>query len=114
MAAAQGGRWPLDARSVIADREVLHWLQRTGRAGGLAQGQAALVAYLQAERERGRLGSQARTPFIAAGLLGACQHRAFASLVAGSSAPDLPPGLDTDVEEYARQVVATLLTSQLP
>ncbi|HKA12185.1 MAG TPA: helix-turn-helix domain-containing protein [Candidatus Dormibacteraeota bacterium] len=99
--------------SVLADRDVLAWLQRTGRAGGLSQGHAALVRYLQAEQEVGRLGPQAQPAFLAAALLGSCQHRAFATLLAGPAAPEAPPGLDTDVDEYARQVVRTLLTSQL-
>ncbi len=100
--------------SVLADREVLGWLQRTGRSGSLAQGQAALVGYLEAERERGRLAAEARPPFIAAALLGACQYRAFAALIIGSAGPVRPPGLDIDTDEYARLVVNTLLTSQLP
>jgi AcrR family transcriptional regulator len=100
--------------SVLADREVLRWLQGTGRASGLGQGQAALVRYLQAEQERGRLGAQAQPTFIAAGLLGACQYRAFAALIAGTAGVAQVPGLDADVDEYARRVVETLLTSQLP
>ena len=98
--------------SVLADREVLGWLQRTGRAGGLSQGHAALVRYLQAEQKVGRLGPQAQPAFLTAALLGSCQHRAFVTLLEGPAAPDAP-GLDIDIDEYARQVVRTLLTSQL-
>jgi AcrR family transcriptional regulator len=101
------------AGSVLADREVLGWLQRTGRAAGLSQGHAALVGYLQAEQETGRLGPQAQPAFLAAALLGSCQHRAFATLLAGPAAPKAPPGLDAGADEYARQVVRTLLNSQL-
>ena len=36
------------ARSVLADPEVLGWLQHSGRAGGVSQGQTALVHYLLA------------------------------------------------------------------
>lgn len=101
------------AGSVLADPEVLAWLQRTGRAGGPAMGQAGLLRYLRLEQERGRLREDAQLPFIAAGLLGACQHRAFTSLLGGESAPPVP-GLDTDLDEFARQVAHALLTSQVP
>jgi AcrR family transcriptional regulator len=101
------------AGSVLGDPEVLAWLQRTGRAGGPAMGQVGLLRYLGLEQERGRLSEEAQLPFIAAGLLGACQHRAFAALLGGESSPPIP-GLDTDVDVYARQVAHTLLTSQLP
>ena len=101
------------AGSVLGDPEVLEWLQRTGRAGGPAMGQVGLVRYLSLEQDRGRLGADAQLPFIAAGLLGACQHRAFAALLAGESAPPAP-GLDTDLDEYTQRVVQTLLASQLP
>ena len=97
--------------SVLADREVLGWLQRTGRAGGLSQGHAALVRYLEAEQEAGRLAPEAQPPYLAAAVLGACQHRAFAALV-GGSAVEQPPGLDADVDEYARGVVRVLLSAQ--
>lgn len=99
--------------SVLADREVLGWLQRTGRAGGLSQGHAALVRYLQAEQEAGRLAPDAQPAYLAAAVLGACQHRAFAALV-GGSAVEQPPGLDTDVDEYARGVVRVVLSAQAP
>jgi AcrR family transcriptional regulator len=99
--------------SVLADREVLGWLQRTGRAGGLSQGHAALVRYLEAEREAGRLAEGAQPAYLAGAVLGACQHRAFAALV-GGSAVEQPPGLDTDVDEYARQVVRVVLSAQVP
>lgn len=96
--------------SVLADREVLGWLQRTGRAGGLSQGHAALVRYLQAEQEAGRLAPGAQPPYLAAAVLGACQHRAFAVLIGGQAVQ--PPGLDVDVDEYARGVVRVLLSAQ--
>ena len=99
--------------SVLADREVLRWLQRTGRSGGVAQGQAALAGYLRAEQEAGRLRPEAEPLYLAAALLGACQHRAFAGLMVGS-APERPPGLDVSAEDYARAVVRTLLTAQVP
>ncbi len=101
------------AGSVLGDPEVLAWLQLTGRAGGPAMGQVGLLRYLGLEQERGRLRQDAQLPFIAAGLLGACQHRAFAALLGGESSPAVP-GLDTDFDEYARGVAHTLLTSQLP
>ncbi|MDR0358861.1 MAG: TetR/AcrR family transcriptional regulator [bacterium] len=97
--------------SVLADREVLGWLQRTGRAGGLSQGHAALVRYLQAEQETGRLAPDAQPPYLAAAVLGACQHRAFAALI-GGQAVEQPPGLDADVDDYARGVVRVLLSAQ--
>lgn len=101
------------AGSVLGDREVREWLQRTGRGGGPAQGQAGLVRYLAAEQERGRLRNDAQLPFIAAGLLGACQHRALAALIGGGEGAPAP-GFDTDLDGYARQVAHTLLTAQLP
>jgi AcrR family transcriptional regulator len=101
------------AGSVLGDPDVLGWLQRTGRAGGPAMGQVGLVRYLGLEQACGRLGEDAQLPFIAAGLLGACQHRAFAVLLGGDGSPPVP-GLDTDLEEYGRRVAHTLLASQLP
>lgn len=101
------------AGSVLGDPEVRAWLQHTGRAGGPSLGQAGLVRYLAAEQERGRLREDAQPPFIAAALLGACQHRAFAALIGGEGAAPAP-GLDTPVDDYARQVVHTLLAPQLP
>src|SRR5262249_14129623 len=41
--------------SVLADRDVLAWLQRTGRAGGLSQGHAALVRTCRRSRRSGAL-----------------------------------------------------------
>lgn len=92
--------------AVLGDREVLGWLQRTGRAGGPAQGQGGLLRYLEAEQHRGRLRDDADLPSIAAALLGACQHRAFLGLMSGEGTPDL--------DEYAHQLAHALLTSQLP
>ncbi|MGH7912688.1 MAG: TetR/AcrR family transcriptional regulator, partial [Candidatus Dormibacteraceae bacterium] len=46
--------------SVLGDRDVLGWLQRTGRSAGVAQGQAGLTRYLETEQGRGRLGPQAQ------------------------------------------------------
>lgn len=99
--------------SVLGDPEVRAWLQRTGRGGGPGQGQVGLVRYLTAEQERGRLRGDAQLPFIAAGLLGACQHRALAALIGGAGAAPAP-GLDTDLDDYGRHVAHALLNSQLP
>lgn len=101
------------AGPVLGDHEVLGWLRATGRAGGPGVGQVGLVRYLEAERKGGRLAEAAQPPFIAAALLGACQHRAFASLLGGPHAPPVP-GLDTELDDYARAIVRTLLTSQVP
>ncbi|MDQ6637016.1 MAG: TetR/AcrR family transcriptional regulator [Candidatus Dormibacteraeota bacterium] len=100
--------------SVLADPEVLGWLQHSGRAEGLSQGQAALVRYLEAEQQAGRLAPDAQPAFLAAGLLGACQHRAFASLLIGTADQERPPGLDVDIDAYAQGIVRTLLTAQIP
>ncbi|MGI8562096.1 MAG: TetR/AcrR family transcriptional regulator [Candidatus Dormibacter sp.] len=100
--------------SVLADPEVLGWLQHSGRAEGLSQGQAALVRYLEAEQLAGRLAPDAQPPFLAAVLLGACQHRAFASLLIGTAHQERPPGLDVDIDAYTQGIVRTLLTAQIP
>jgi AcrR family transcriptional regulator len=101
--------------SALADHDVSAWLRRRlpEQGGGPIQGHAALIAYLEAEREAGRLGRQADVPFIAAALLGACLQYAFLSLLAeptGLAAIGLPP----DVDEYARRAVRTVLAGHLP
>jgi AcrR family transcriptional regulator len=100
--------------SVLANPDVLGWLQRTGRSSGLTQGHAALERYLAAEQQAGRLSSRAEPAFIAGCLLGACQHRAFATLVAGVGTAGAPPGLEVDVDDYAAGIVRVLLTAQEP
>lgn len=99
---------------VLANRDVLAWLRQTGRSAGPIQGHAGLIRYLEAEQRAGRLAARARPPFIAASLLGACQQYAFLSLLADPSALADGAGMPTDVDEYARQVVRTVLTAQLP
>src|SRR6266487_575218 len=90
--------------SALADHDVSAWLRRRmpERGGGPIQGHAALIAYLEAEREAGRLGREADPPFIAAALLGACLQYAFLSLLAEPAAL-AAVGLPPDVDEYARR-----------
>jgi AcrR family transcriptional regulator len=101
--------------SALADHDVSAWLRRRmpERGGGPLQGHAALAAYLEAEREAGRLSRQADPPFMAAALLGACLQHAFLSLLAEPAAM-ANVGLPVDVDEYARRVVRTVLAGQLP
>lgn len=99
---------------VLANRDLQGWLRRTGRNAGPIQGNAGLIRYLEAEQRAGRLAEHAKPPFIAATLLGACQQYAFLSLLVGEAALAEGAGLPTDVDEYARQVVRTVLAAQLP
>src|SRR6266700_1774883 len=101
--------------SALADHDVSAWLRRRmpERDGGPIQGHAALIAYLEAEREAGRLGRDADPPFIAAALLGACLQYAFLSLLAEPAAL-AAVGLPPDVDEYARRAVRTVLAGHLP
>lgn len=83
------------------------------QAGGPLQGVAALAAYLEAEREGGRLDRRADPPLLAATLLGACLQHAFLSLLSEPAAM-AGVGLPPDVDEYARGVVRTVLAGHLP
>jgi AcrR family transcriptional regulator len=100
--------------SALADHDVSAWLRRRmPERGGPIQGHAALVAYLEAERDAGRLDRGADPPFLAAALLGACLQHAFLSLLA-SPAALASVGLPADVDEYARGVVRAVLAGHLP
>lgn len=101
--------------SALADHDVSAWLRRRvpERDGGPVQGHSALIAYLEAEREAGRLRRDADPAFIAASLLGACLQRAFLSLVAEPAAL-AAIGLPRDAAEYARRAVRTVLAGHLP
>lgn len=101
--------------SALADHEVSAWLRRRmpEQGGGPIQGHAALIAYLEAERETGRLARHADAPSIAAALLGACLQHAFLSLLATPAAM-ASVGLPNDVDEYARRVVRSILAGHLP
>jgi AcrR family transcriptional regulator len=101
---------------VLANHDVLGWLQQNvfPQGGGPVQGHAALARYLRAEQEAGRLAAEAQPEFIAAALLGACQQYAFLSLLVGQAALTGSARLPADIDEYARQVVRTVLNPQLP
>ncbi len=113
--------------SALADHDVTAWLRRgmsdrgaaptqdsgPTKAGGPLQGVAALAAYLEAERARGRLDRRADPPLLAAALLGACLQHAFLSLLSEPAAM-AGVGLPPDVDEYARGVVRTVLAGHLP
>jgi AcrR family transcriptional regulator len=101
--------------SALADHDVSAWLRGRipERGGGPIQGHAGLVAYLEAEREAGRLDHRVDPPFVAATLLGACLQHAFLSLLTEPAAM-AAAGLPTDVDDYARGVVRTVLAGHLP
>jgi AcrR family transcriptional regulator len=101
--------------SALADHDLSAWLRRRmpDRDGGPVQGHAALIAYLEAERQAGRLRRDADPPFIAAALLGACLQRAFLSLLAEPAAL-AGIGLPRDAGEYARRAVRAVLAGHLP
>lgn len=100
--------------SALADHDLTAWLRRRmPERGGPIQGHVALVAYLEGEREAGRLDRLADPPFVAAALLGACLQHAFLSLLTEPAAM-AGVGLPADVDEYARGVVRTVLAGYLP
>jgi AcrR family transcriptional regulator len=103
------------AGPALADRDVTSWLRRgmPARGAGPIMGQLALVGYLEAERDAGRLAPGAEPAFMAAALLGACLHHAFTSILTEPAAL-AGAGVPAGAEEYARGIVRTVLTRQLP
>lgn len=108
----------------LGDRGLLAWLRdRDLSAGSISQpplpappgpvlGHAMLIAYLDDERERGRLLPDARPAYLAATLIGACQQYAFLNLLTREEVISAVAGLPRDHAEYARGVVRALLTRQ--
>ncbi|MGI5225693.1 TetR/AcrR family transcriptional regulator [Actinoallomurus sp. CA-142502] len=70
---------------------------------------AAVIAYLEAERDGGRLATWARPPYLAALLIGACQQYALLRLLTPPEAMTEVAGLPADPAEYARQVAHTVM-----
>jgi AcrR family transcriptional regulator len=103
------------AGPALADHEVTSWLRRgmPARGAGPIMGQLALVGYLEAERDAGRLAPGAEPAFMAAALLGACLQHAFMSILTEPAAM-ANAGVPADADEYARGIVRTVLTRQLP
>jgi AcrR family transcriptional regulator len=102
------------AGPALADHDVTSWLRRgmPVRGAGPIMGQLALVGYLEAERDAGRLAPTAQPGLIAAALLGACLQHAFTSILtepAVMASASMPTGPD----EYARGIVRTVLERQL-
>lgn len=103
---------------VLADPELIAWLRDNGPPGGAATGpvtgHAALIAYLEAERRKGRIKADAPLPFIAAALLGGCQQHAFLTRLAGPEAVAAGAGLPATPEEFAAGLVRAVLDGHLP
>jgi len=99
---------------VLADRELLAWLQETPeRSNGPLYGHAGLIGYLEAEQRAGRLTADAHPGAIAAALLGACQQYVFTARISGPAAAAELGRMDTDAKVFAREVVAAILHAQV-
>lgn len=85
-----------------------------GAATGPVMGHSALIGYLEAEREAGRIGADAPLPYIAAALLGGCQQHAFLTRLAGPEAVLAGAGLPAEPEEFAARLVRAVLAGHLP
>jgi AcrR family transcriptional regulator len=80
---------------------------------GPVLGHAALIGYLEAERQAGRLSAEARPAYLAASLIGACQQYAFVRLLTPPETMAELAGLPPDPAEYAREVVHAILAGHL-
>src|SRR5881227_4328972 len=80
---------------------------------GPVLGHVALIGYLEAERQAGRLGAEARPAYLAASLIGACQQYAFVRLLTPPETMAELAGLPPDPAEYAREVVHAILAGHL-
>ncbi|MDL4820375.1 TetR/AcrR family transcriptional regulator [Actinomadura opuntiae] len=85
-----------------------------GPAAGPVLGHAALIGYLEAEQRAGRLPEGAPLPSIAAALLGGCQQHAFLIRLAGPETVAAGARLPAEPEEFAGQLVRTVLAGHLP
>jgi AcrR family transcriptional regulator len=103
---------------VLGDHGLREWLRHGGHhenapgggpPPGPVLGHATLIAYLEAERRAGRLAADARPPYLAAALIGACQQYAFVRLLTPVATMSDLAGLPPDPAEYAREVVRTIL-----
>ncbi|MGH3375703.1 MAG: TetR/AcrR family transcriptional regulator [Actinoallomurus sp.] len=80
---------------------------------GPVLGHVALIGYLEAERQAGRLVADARPAYLAAALIGACQQYAFVRLLTPPATMSELAGLPPDPAEYAREVVHAILAGHL-
>ncbi|WP_131742591.1 TetR/AcrR family transcriptional regulator [Actinomadura roseirufa] len=85
-----------------------------GAVAGPVLGHAALIGYLEAERGAGRLAATAPSPFLAVALLGACQQHAFLVRLAGPEPVATGAKLPPEPEEFAADLVRTVLAGHLP
>jgi AcrR family transcriptional regulator len=105
---------------VLGDRALRTWLREggpphgDGPPAGPVLGHAALIAYLRTEQRTGRLTTDARPPYLAAALIGACQQYAFVSLLTMPETMTELGGLPPDPAEYACEIVHTVLAGHLP
>jgi AcrR family transcriptional regulator len=103
----------------LGDHDLLDWLRRgsphqgEGPPPGPVLGHAGLISYLEAEQRAGRLAPDARPPYLAAALIGACQQYAFVSLLTQPDTMAEIARLPADPGEYAREVVHTVLAGHL-
>jgi AcrR family transcriptional regulator len=84
-----------------------------GPMSGPVMGHSALIGYLEAEQQAGRLADRAPLPFIAAALLGGCQQHAFLTRLAGPEAVRAGAGLPAAPEEFAARLVQTVLAGHI-
>jgi AcrR family transcriptional regulator len=110
---------------VLGDPGLREWLRdggphtAEGRSGegappGPVLGHAALIGYLEAEQQAGRLAPYARPPFLAATLIGACHQYAFVRLLTPLETMAEVAGLPADPAEYAREIVGTVMMGHHP
>ena len=103
---------------VLADPRLRQWLCEGGPGGhappGPVHGHAALIAYLEAEQQAGRLAVYARPPYLAATLIGACHQYAFVRLLTTPETMAEMAGLPADPAEYAREIVGTVMMGHHP
>ncbi|WP_329243284.1 helix-turn-helix domain-containing protein [Actinoallomurus sp. NBC_01490] len=101
---------------VLGDHDLRAWLRAGGPqtshgepAPAPVLGHAAVIAYLEAERDVGRLAAWARPPCLAALLIGACRQYAFVRLLTPPETITEVAGLPADPAEYARDVAHTVM-----
>jgi AcrR family transcriptional regulator len=108
--------------SALADPQILAWVRGGGPAaegapgpgaGGPVLGVVGLTAYVEAEKSGGRIASTVRPEILAAALLGGCLQHAFLIRVSGPEVVQADAHLPIEPEEYARDLVRTLLRGAL-
>jgi AcrR family transcriptional regulator len=74
---------------------------------GPLRGHEALTGYFTAEQSAGRVAPDARPPYLAALLIGACHQYAFLTLMADPE-QIVGAGLPVDAADYAREIARTV------